>query len=243
MNYAFNEDHASIITSKEVLEQYNMIINTFDKKKGVSTRRSGGYLKIHFSYNDPFEGERPPPTLVLQPIGKKNAEKAINLSAADSGRRLGPFPAGDYLASFGALTAVGKRNVPVTIESNETSELTYALTHDHIIYGTLVSALQSKEWAAGMPYEMTFAIQSITLEGTGIHRKLQLLEGEDVNLYDYLIPRADFYYKGNFLFFGLAPGEYELIIRAQGYRPFVKKCLVEAGKQQDPMLVELTQES
>ncbi len=243
MNYAFNEDHASIITSKEVLEQYNMIINTFDEKKGVSSRQSGGYLKIHYSYNDPFEGERPPPTLVLRPVDKKNAEKAINLSADDSGRRLGPFPAGDYLATFGALTAIGKRNVPVTIESNETSELKVVLTHDNIIYGTLISALQSKDWSAGMPYKMTFTIQSITLEGAGIHRKLQRLEGEDVNLYDYLIPRADFYYKGNFFFFGLPPGEYELNIRAQGYKPFVKKCFVKAGKPNDPMLVELAPES
>jgi hypothetical protein len=37
MIYAFDEDHASIIHSKEVLEQYNTIINTFDGQ-------SGGYL-------------------------------------------------------------------------------------------------------------------------------------------------------------------------------------------------------
>ncbi len=243
MNYAFNEDHASIINSKEVLEQYNMIINTFDDKKGVSSRRSGGYLKIRFSYDDPFEGERIPPTLVLRPVDKKNAEKAISLSADDSGRRLGPFPAGDYLATLGALTAIGKRNVPVTIESNETKELNYVLTHDNVIYGTLISSVQSKDWAAGMPYEMTFNVQSITLAGAGIRRKLQLLEGEDVNPYDYLIPRADFYYKGSFFFFGLPPDEYELIIRAQGYKPFVKKCLVKAHKQTEGMLVELTPES
>ena len=235
MNYAFNEDHASIIHSKEVLEQYNTIINAFDEK-------TGGYLKIHFSYDYPFERERPSPQLVLQPIGKKNAEAAINLSANDNGRTLGPFPPGDYLASFGALTAIGQRYVPVTIENNETSELAYELTPDSVICGTLISALQSKDWAAGMPYEENFAIQSITLKGTGIHRKPPLLEGEDVNIYDYIIPRADCYYKGNFIFFGLPPGEYELIIRVQGYKPFVKKCIVKTDKQLDPMLVELTPE-
>jgi pimeloyl-ACP methyl ester carboxylesterase len=242
MNYAFNVDHASIIHSKEVLEQYNTIINTFDEKKGVYSSRSGGYLKIHFSYNYPFEGERPPPTLILQPIGKKNAEMEIRLSANDNGRVLGPFPAGDYLATFGALTAIGKRYVPVTIENNETIELKYVLTPDNIIYGTLISALQSKDWAAGMPYQENFTIQSITLKGTGIHRKLRLLEGEDVNIYDYVIPRADCYYKGNFIIFGLPAGKFELIIRAQGYKPFVKKCFVKAGKQVNPMLVELTPE-
>ena len=233
MNYAFNEDHASIIYSKEVLEQYNTIINTFDGQ-------TGGYLRIYFSYDYPFEGGRPSPQLLLKPVGKKNSEMVINLSADDNGRKLGPFPPGDYLATFGALTAIGKKYVPVTIEKDETSELRYVLTPDHVIYGTLISALQSKDWSGGMPYEENFTIQSITLKGAGIHRKLPLLEGKNVNIYDYLIPRADCYYKGNFFFFGLPAGEFELIIRAQGYKPFSKKCFVKAGKQLDPMLVELT---
>ena len=235
MNYAFNEDHTSIIYSKAVLDQYNAIINSF-------SHPSGGYLKIHFSYSRPFEGERPEPTLILQPVGKKRAEMEVRLSANDNGRALGPFPAGDYVATFGALTAVGKRYEPVTIENNATSELKFVLTPDKVIYGTLISALQSKDWAAGMPYQENFTIQSITLKGTGIHRKLPLLEGEDVNIYDYIIPRADCYYKGNFVFFAIPPGEYELIIHAQGYKPFVKKCFVQAGQQLDPMLVELTPE-
>jgi pimeloyl-ACP methyl ester carboxylesterase len=235
MNYAFNEDHASIIYSKAVLDQYNAIINTF-------SHPSGGYLKIHFSYDHPFEGKSPEPTLILQPTGKKRAEMEIRLGADDSGRVLGPFPAGDYLASFGAYTAIGKGHVPVTIENNETCELKYVLTPDNVISGTLISALQSKQWYAGMPYQENFTIHSITLKGSGIHRKLHLLEGEDVNISDYIIPRADCYYKGNFIFFGLPAGEFELNIRAQGYKPFVKKCLIKAGKQLDPMIVELTPE-
>jgi hypothetical protein len=156
---------------------------------------------------------------------------------------LGPFPAGDYLATFGALTAMGKGYVPVKIENNETSELKYELIPDNVIYGALLSALQSKDWAAGMPYQENFTIQSITLKGAGIHRKIRLLEGEDFNMLDYFIRRADFYYKGNFFFFGLPAGEFELVIRAQDYKPFVKKCFVKkAGKQSDPMLVELTPE-
>jgi len=235
MNYAFNEDHASIIYSKAVLDQYNAIINSF-------SHPSGGYLRIHISYDDHFEGERPDPTLILQPIGKKHAEMEIGLSANDNGRVLGPFTAGDYLAGLGAFTAIGNGFVPVTIENNETSELKYVLTPINVIYGTLISALQSKDWAAGMPYQENFTIQSITLKGTGIHRKIHLLEGEDVYLLDYIIPREDFYYKGNFIFFGLPVGEFDLIISAQGYKPFAKKCFVKAGKQLDPMIVELTPE-
>jgi hypothetical protein len=235
MNYAFNEDHASIIYSKEVLKQYNTIIT-------ASSHPSGGHLKIHFSYHHSFDGDRPEPTLILQPIGKKSGAMEIRLCANDNGRILGPFPAGDYLATFGAFTAIGKGNVPVTIENNETRELKYVLTPDNVIYGTLISALQSKDWGVGMPYQENFTIQSITLKGTGIHRKPHLLKGEDVNFLDYLIPRADCYYKGNFFFFGLPTGEFELIIRAQGHKPFVRKCVIKAGEQIDPMIVELTPE-
>ncbi|WP_419660039.1 uncharacterized protein Dvar_03850 [Desulfosarcina variabilis str. Montpellier] len=234
MNYAFSEDHESILYSKAVLEQFNTIINNIDAK-------TGGYLKIHFSYDHTFKGERPDLGLILQPIGKKGAEMAIRLSANDNGRRLGPFPAGDYLATVGALTAIGNR-LPVTIEDKATSALKYVLTPDHVIYGTLISALQSKDWSAGMPYHENFTIQSITLSGSGIHRKLDLLDGEDVNILDYLIPRTDSYYKGNFVFYGLPVGEFELIIRAQGYKPFVKKCFIKTGKQSDPIIAELTPE-
>jgi hypothetical protein len=58
----------------------------------------------------------------------------------------------------------------------------------------------------------------------------------------YIFPCEDFYYKGNFFFFGVSHGKYELIIRAQGYKSFVKKCIIEEGKQSDPMLAELTPE-
>ncbi|MBT8342888.1 MAG: alpha/beta hydrolase [Desulfatitalea sp.] len=243
MNYAFNEDHGTILFSKDVLAQYNAILNTFDEKQRASLHRSGGYLKILFSYDYPFDGVRPSPTLLLQPVGKKNAETVIELSAYDSGRILGPFPVGDYLATFGAFTAIGRNDVPVTIANTETSELKYILTPDNVIYGCLISAMQSKDWGAGMPYEANFTIQSITLNGAGIHRKLQLLEGDDVNIFfDYTVSRADLYYKGNFVFFGLPPGEYELIIHAKGYKPFLKKCFVKTGMQLDPMLIELTPE-
>jgi len=242
MNYAFNEDHVSIIFSKEVLEQYNTIINTFSENAGSPSGLSGGYLKINFSYDYQLEGKSSSPALILQPIGKKNAGVVIALTADDNSRVLGPFPEGDYLASFGALTATGEKFIPVTIESNITSELKYVLSPENIIYGSLISALQSKDWAAGMPYEASFTIDSITLNGSGIHREPHLLENEDVNILDYTIERTDLYYKGNFVFFGLLPGEYELVIRAQGYKPFVKKCYIKAGIQLDPMLIELTPE-
>jgi hypothetical protein len=55
MNYAFNEDHTSILFSKEVLAQYNTILNKFDEKPSVSLQPSRGYLKTHLAYNYDFD--------------------------------------------------------------------------------------------------------------------------------------------------------------------------------------------
>jgi hypothetical protein len=41
----------------------------------------------------------------------------------------------------------------------------------------------------------------------------------------------------------LAAGEYELVIHAQGYKPFEKKCFVMKGKQAGHMFIELTPEN
>ena len=243
MNYAFNEDHAGIIRSKAVLDQYNAIINGFDQKSGMAAQPSGGYLKLLFSYNDSFESVRPQPTLVLQPIGKKRAETIVTLNAKDSGRILGPFPAGDYLASVGALTAkAGKKYVPVTIENDATSQLNYVLAHDNILSGHVATALKPEDRMAGMPDEH-ITIQSITLKGAGIRRKLLIFRDEDVVSVDRFIQRIDSCHKRHFIFFGLPPGEYELFICAQGYRPLKKRCFVTAGKQTGHMYIRLTPES
>ncbi len=116
MNYTFNEDHASIVFSKEVLAQYNTIINTFDEKNGLSSRRAGGYLKLQYSYDHSFADVRPWPSLILRPTDKKDAETVITLRPDDSGRVLGPFPPGDYSASMTAMAArTGEKNLPLSL--------------------------------------------------------------------------------------------------------------------------------
>lgn len=243
MNYVFNENHVSIIYSKAVLNQYNTIINTFYQKESASSQRSGGYLKVHFSYSDPLPGVRPRPSLVLQPIGKKNAETEISIGGNETGRILGPFPPGEYLAFFGTLTSFDRNSMRVLIKDNETSKLKYVLTPDNVIRGHVRSTLKPKDWEAGMPYE-EIRIESITLKNAKIHRKIHLVEGADINLYDFRIPRVDHCYKGEFIIYGLPPGEYKLIIRAQGYMTFIKKCYVKSRREIiDPIVVKLTPES
>ncbi len=249
MNYTFNEDHASIVFSKEVLAQYKLIINKFDEKSGASNYLSGGYLQLHFSYNYPFEDVRPWPSLILRPIGKKHAETVISLSADDTGKILGPFPPGDYSASITAMAAdPDDKNVPVSIERNKTKELNFVFTPDGIISGYVTTALKPDDRPVGMPAERylpadkKIAIQSITLRGAGVQRILHPLEDEDVNYIDYIISRADFCHNGFFYFFGLPAGVYELIINAQGYKSIVEKYSVVPGKQKEFRVTELMPE-
>ncbi|MCP4630132.1 MAG: alpha/beta hydrolase, partial [bacterium] len=90
MNYTFNEDHASILNSKEVLAQYNTILNEFDEKQSASLDRSGGHIKVNFSYDFDFDGVRPRPAFILLHADTKEAKTTTFLNDYDSGRILGP---------------------------------------------------------------------------------------------------------------------------------------------------------
>jgi pimeloyl-ACP methyl ester carboxylesterase len=249
MNYTFNEDHASIVFSKEVLVHYNTIINMFDEKSGASNHRSGGYLQLHFSHDYPLADVRPWPSLILRPLGRKDAETVISLRANDNGRILGPFPPGDYSASMLAAAANPvEKNVPVSIENNKTKELNFVFTPDGIISGYVTTALKPEDRPVGMPADKylpadkKITIQSMTLSGPGIHRVLHPLEDEDVNYIDYAISRADFCHNGFFSFFGLPAGVYELAIHAQGYKSIREKYAVIPGKQEELRVTELRPE-
>ena len=238
MNYAFNEDHASILFSKEVLAQYNTILNDFDDKQSGSLHRSGGYLKIHFAYNYDFDGVRPRPMLILTPTGTKGSETVTFLSDNDNGRIIGPFPTGEYNASIVTTATAGKpskKYVPVSIESNETSELDFVFTPDGVIRGCVTTPQKPEDKFVGMPDykyrsdDRKINFETITLKGNGVDRVLQPIRGEYVNDNDYLISRADFCYNECFGFFGLPAGHYKLTIKAEGYKSMVRNFSVMPG--------------
>jgi pimeloyl-ACP methyl ester carboxylesterase len=247
MNYAFNEDHASIVYSKEVSAQYNTILNEFDEKQSASPHRSGGHLKVRFSYNYDFDGERPRPMLVLRPIDKMDAEIITSLSDDDKSRIIGPFPPGDYLASMVTMAAKTKKKyVRVSIESDMTKELDFVLLPDGVVRGSVTAPLKQEDQYVGRPYysfrsaDRKINIQSIALKGNGIHRTLRPIKGEDINNFDWAISRADFCYNTFFAFFGLPAGDYKLIIKAEGYKTVVNNYSVMPGVPKYFRVTELT---
>jgi hypothetical protein len=248
MNYSFNEDHASILLSKEVVALYNTILNEFDEKQSALLERFGGYIKVRFSYDFDFDGVSPRPTFILYPVAKKDA-KTYFLNDGDNGRVLGPFPPGDYIA--GMVTAAAKtkkKYVSFSVESGKTRELEFVFIPDGVICGGVTAPLEKEDIVVGMPeiryrsVDSKINIQSITLEGNRIHRTLRQIKGEDIANYDAFILRIDLCYNKFFAFFGLPAGDYKLFIKAEGYKTVVKHYSVMPGIPKDFRITELTPE-
>jgi pimeloyl-ACP methyl ester carboxylesterase len=247
MNYVFNEDHLSIISSEEVLAHYNTVINTFYNKKRASLKQIGGYLQPYFSYDYTIDVVKPRSIFILlRPVGKKHEETSIILTLDDTERKLGPFPPGDYLVN---ITAPGfestENNIAVSIGKNKIKEMNFVLIPDGEIDGYVTIVPRPEDRPVGMPTMKNLpgtkeiTIQSITLQGPGVHRILHPLEKGDVNLTDYYISRTDFCRKRFFKFFGVPAGDYEVVIKTQGYKQVVERYSVRPGKSIDSKTIEL----
>ncbi len=243
MNYAFNEDHASIVDSSVVLAQYNTIINTFDRDSQAKQIASG-YIKVDFTYDYPLDGSRPRPILVLRPEDKGAAATQVHLSPDDSGRRIGPFPAGDYTVSLMAASVKPDRHhVPIAITGNVTHAVKFTLSPDGMIYGHVTAAPEAEDRVVGMPAEQYLPrdrevnIQKVTLKGAGIMRTIRHMENENLNYYDYFLSSTDYFSKSYFHFFGLPAGEYEVKITAEGFQPSLNTYTIKPGR---PVYVQAT---
>ncbi len=248
MNFAFNEDHTSIVASPAALAQYNTIINAFAMDNGAK-QIAGGYLRIDFTYDYPLDGGRPRPILVMQPDGREAAATEIHPSPDDSGQRIGPFPIGAYTVSLMASAVKpDKHHVPVSIENNGTHGLKFSLTPDGMIYGHVAAAQNAEDRPAGMPAEQYMpgskkvTIQRVTLKGAGIERILRPTKGENLNHYDDFLSSTDFCTNNYFHFFGLPAGEYEVKITAKGFRPSLKTYVVKPGRPANIRVTELSLE-
>jgi pimeloyl-ACP methyl ester carboxylesterase len=252
MNFTFSEDHASILNSKDVLEQYNTILNAFDEKQSASLDRSGGHIKVSFSYDFDFDGVRPSPSFILLHADTKEVKTTTYLNGDDSGRILGPFPPGDYIAGMvSAAVKTKQKYASVSVESGKIKELEFFFIPDGVIRGRVTAPVNPKEIVVGMPEDRyrsadsEINIQSITLEGNGIHRALRLTKGDDVKNYHPFIPfilRDDLCYNNLFAFFGLPAGDYKLVIKTEGYKTIVKHYSVMPGTPKDFRNTELTPE-
>ncbi len=251
MSYAFDEDHTSIVSSREVLEQFNAIINTFDAEDRVSSDPSVGYIKLNYSYNSPDQNKYSKHSwgkLLLRSMDEKRKETFVVLGPDDNGKELGPFHIGNYEASvfvegFRSLT----KKVPVSVAADHSNELDFVLAPDGVLSGYVIPAVKQENKFIGMPSwdyrpdDNTIQVHSVMLKGGGGSRTLQASEVDGFNWSEMEISRNDYCYKGYLRFFGLPAGEYELTIEAEGYKVFVeKRLLVNPGVDRPFEFFELT---
>ena len=235
MNYVFNEDHASIIYSKEVVDRLNFILDGFYEKQSALAHQSGGFVKVHFDYTYPLKGTRPETIFVIVPVAKKKAEIVTRLWESDNDKTFGPFPPGDYYAAMVAMAAKPrKKYIFFSIENNKTKELNFVFEPDGELYGCVTAVLKTKDKFAGRP-DITYQsedeainIQYVQLTGNRMQRTLQPLVPHPQDDF-FLIERKDYCTSKCFGFFGLPAGDYTLFIKAQGYQPVEKKYSVVPG--------------
>jgi len=245
MSYAFNEDHGSILQSREVLAQYNMVLHAYLSRHDVLRDHSGGYLRANFTFNKVDAGPSPLPQLILRALDKEDADLVVALNSEDAGRKLGPFRPGKYLANISAEAFVTQKSwVPITIETERIPELNFTLAPEGVLSGYVTTPLDPENNMAGMPawekqpWDNNIQLQSIALVGKGVERTLYPLLGDNFDYYQMEVSHTDYCYNGFFRFFGLPEGRYTLIMLGRDGKKIVEKRYVMPGKAESLKIYE-----
>jgi pimeloyl-ACP methyl ester carboxylesterase len=231
MVYGFDEDHVGILSSPQVLAQYQAILDASGERRGADAALQSGRVKVNFSFAAPSDGLGPQPLLILQPIDHQQAPITIPLVAGDEGGDVGPIPAGDYDASLVADSfKTEARNVRVSVASGQTPTMKFQLTAQGTFWGYVGTGQADIPAGSYVPPDESVEIDSITLSGVGIERKLVPRTHEDGREVDRYLAGADDAVKAYFRFIDLPPGEYVLTVRANGYLPYSDRITVESGR-------------
>jgi hypothetical protein len=260
MIYGFNEDHVSILSSQQVISQYNAILADIYQKAGTADKGPGNRLRVDFAFDFPNALPRPLPALLLRPVDKQKAATWIRLSHEDSGQEHGPFPSGEYEVSLiaPAFAPEPVRQV-VRIEEGAVARVEITMKPVGFLRGYIMRAEPGYIQAGKYRQRDTrVPIKSITLKGGGIHRTVTPVRGdageggsydpliplqeEEIGYAEYYLSGTDFTSNGVFAFFGLPAGEYELIINATGYEPYSEFCTVKPGQYKNTMHIELVEQ-
>ena len=136
MIYGFNEDHVSILSSKQVISQYNAILDHIYQKTKDSDKISGNRLHVDFRFEIPKEQPRPISGLFLRPVDKKGAATWLYLDPDDTGREHGPFASGNYEVSMLASAFMPEPvKVLVSIEKGKTPRIEFTMKPAGFIRG------------------------------------------------------------------------------------------------------------
>ncbi|ARN22887.1 esterase/lipase family protein [Piscinibacter gummiphilus] len=234
--YGFDEDHVSILSSPRVWALVNTLLANADTAADTAAGapRPAGRVETTFAFDNP--GGPPPglPWLVLRRPGGGTADTlVIPMSAADSGRPIGPIPAGVYDTS---LVVPAFKAEPAVQRLRVRNDRTAALSFRLVPRGELAGYIGADDGAFGMaaggfrPPSRTVRITSVTLAGAGVSRHVVPREDAATDPADCTVSGTDAAFPAGFCFFDLPAGEYELTIQAKGHRPHVSRHQVTPGR-------------
>ena len=248
MIYGFNEDHVSILSSRQVISQYNTILAQTEGS-GALNKTQGNRLSVDFSFDLSENQPKPVSALFLRPLNEKESVIWMYLRPEDSGKIYGPFPSGEYEIYFVAPAFKPEPvKLPVTIKEDSVSKVRFSLKPVGYLHGYVAESDPPYKQAGNQPRpDAKVEIESIILKGNGVNRKLIPLKGEK-KTYNEIFPEhylrdEDFALQGSFVFFGLPAGDYELSITAKGYKPYTGNYIVELGQYQNTVRVELQKDT
>jgi pimeloyl-ACP methyl ester carboxylesterase len=247
MVFGFDEDHVSILASSQVLAQYRAILDGLEKRATGTPRP--GQVRVAFSFDagdDPGDDPTGLPQLLLTPVEGAAQEPrsavSLALAAGDSGRTVGPVPAGAYDAS---LVAMAFRTEPaiqrVQVAADTTPALHFHLVPQGALSGYIGADLGVHDGPAGSfrrPHP-SVKVTAITLRSGTTQRRLVPRRAGPDNLIESYLRGEDDAYQAGFSFVGLPAGEYELTIEAEGHRSHTSRHAIVPGRPRALMPIAL----
>lgn len=231
-SYGFNEDHTSILASRDVMAQYQTILAAADASS--QQQRSVGMLQIGLRVEGDPALPRPQVFIVLEPQTGQGRKEVLFLNADDADKPLGPIPAGTYRIRAGAAAfRATPASVPViTVAANTPAQVDFTLTPQGNFCGYSTRAAASGETPAGtyrVP-DKDVVIDAITLEGKGVSRTLTAAAISDQELTDLYGNNRDAIHEGAFCFFDLPQGDYTVTLHARNRKPHTLTQTVVPGR-------------
>jgi hypothetical protein len=242
----FDEDHSSILVSKQVATHFSTVINSHRNGNDTEAGDSSGMLKVHFSSAAPSARQSGWPVLYLSPAerGKASGDGIIiNLRATDNGRSIGPVPAGDYHVSLfaDAFRAEPVRQV-VKLGPRETAAVEFTLIPAGMVSGFIQKKFYDDGDPAGiyMHPDTDLTLRSIRLSGEGLSRVLVPEKNKRFNPFDHYQSGKDWANNAVFAFYNVPQGTYRVTIDAEGYERYTEQRIVVPGQTNGVKGIELS---
>ncbi len=241
MIHGFDEDHAGIVSSPQVFAQYAAILDHASRRSAKELANAGN-VRLRFSYEGDAGGPKSLPLLMLTPAEAGRAKVLLSLTAQDEGREIGPIPAGAYEASlFADAFRTQPRLLRVVIAPGEAPTLRFRFVPQGTLSGYVGARVGAEDNSAGSyrAPDRFVRISSVVLSGAGIHRTLVPRDHDGSDSLARYLAGEDDAFRATFSFVNLPPGDYELTIRAEGYRPHTSRHVVVPGRQAPMEPIEL----